>query len=99
MKTNRLLIILPLAFTACDVVQYETRWQPETPEERKAVAELTLKLCEASNPKSDEEPEDMIIQAEKTAKAILCKPRRWKWDGKQWSPMELLQLQPEVERP
>jgi hypothetical protein len=52
--------------------------RPETEEERKACAKLILEICEASNPKSDEEPEDMIKQAQKTAWETLCQERDYK---------------------
>lgn len=56
------------------------RTVPTTDEERQSVKEMIIRLCDVSNPHSDEEPEDMISQAESTACRVLCKPTLWIWD-------------------
>jgi hypothetical protein len=70
-------IILTLA-SCGKQVEFQTIRKPETAEEREAVASMILKLCEVSNPMSDEEPEDMIRQAENTAWRTLCEERVYK---------------------
>ena len=85
--TNKTVLILAilssLLLTSCGVQETtQSLRRPETAEEREVVAEMILKLCEASNPMSDEEPEDMIRQAQKTAWSTLCPERIYtvSWD-------------------
>jgi hypothetical protein len=52
------------------------------PEQADKIAKYTADLCEKSNPKSDEEPEDMIKQAQKTALETYGVRFERAWDSK-----------------
>jgi len=41
-------------------------------EQRKEASNFVILCAEAANPMSDEEPEDMLIQCQKTAEALIC---------------------------
>jgi hypothetical protein len=81
----KLIILTALVVAGCESKVWRT--VPTTDSEREAVRKMVLDLCAASNPYSDEEPEDMIIQAEKTACAVLCKPTPWTWNGSSYAPV------------
>ena len=83
MKLKLLLALAASLLVSCDSAEEQTLRRPETKEEREAVAAMVVKLCEAANPKSDEEPEDMIEQAQKTAYDIICQSRRYRvtWES------------------
>lgn len=78
-RISLLLVLLVLCGCKEQPNAWVVRHVPTTQEERKVVAEMVVKLCEVSNPKSDEEPEDMIAQAETTACRVLCRPTMWEW--------------------
>lgn len=63
--TKSILFIAILSLVSCGPVRRET--YVIKPENTEKAAEFIKDLCEKSNPKSDEEPEDMIRQAEYTA--------------------------------
>lgn len=82
---NKLLLLgLTLILCACGP-QYTTRTEIP-PEKAKEAAEFITKLCEVSNPKSDEEPEDMILQAQRTAEELFGVKKSYvlRNDGKGW---------------
>jgi uncharacterized protein YxeA len=60
-----LLLIATLFIVSCGPIRRES--YVLKPENAEKAAEFIKELCEKSNPKSDEEPEDMIRQAESTA--------------------------------
>lgn len=70
------LIFITFILTGCpdEVPNERVEYDIAIPEENKEkAAEYVVKICEASNPKSDEEPEDMIWQAQKTAEKMYGK--------------------------
>ncbi|HEX9642307.1 MAG TPA: hypothetical protein VGB13_13465 [Candidatus Krumholzibacteria bacterium] len=44
--------------------------------EREKLVECVVRVTTAGNPKSDEEGEDLVAQAEGTCKRLIC-PERW----------------------
>lgn len=81
------LLLLPLFLVSCKpFVRRETRYELPDEEAKAKCANLIVEICTASNPKSDEEPEDMIKQAEETAMKMYGKPVKYidKGEGKGW---------------
>lgn len=59
-----LLAVALAALCSCAPSEAPDKWGLVIPEARRdAAAEFMIRLCEASNPHSDEEPEDMIAEA------------------------------------
>lgn len=76
------LLILPFILCSCGPL-YETR--KEIPEDKKEeAAKFIIDVCRESNPKSDEEPEDMIRQAQTTAEKIYGIDVVYMNDGEGW---------------
>lgn len=81
------LILLPLFLVSCSpTVLREIRYELKTEEDKKKCANLIVEICTAANPHSDEEGEDLVIQAEKTALKMYGKPVKYinRTDGKGW---------------
>ena len=78
------LILTVLLLCSCERPPCITQKYEIAPEDKEKVAKFITDLCEKSNPKSDEEPEDMIKQAEATAFKLFGKPVKYidRWDGK-----------------
>lgn len=67
--------LLVLSLTGCErigstQITYPTYHKVISPKNREAAAKFINDICLASNPKSDEEPEDMIKQATITAETL-----------------------------
>lgn len=66
------LLLSSCGFPPSRKTEYEI---PEADKDK--AAKFIADVCEKSNPKSDEEPEDMIKQAEATALRIFGKPVKY----------------------
>lgn len=75
---NKFLLFLPLLLLSCErPTSYKTEIEI-APEDKDKVAKFIAELCEKSNPKSDEEPEDMIKEAKETALELYGKKVKYK---------------------
>ncbi len=70
-KLCLLLLLLP----CCQNYEVQRRCLPDEARQKER-ADFVIECARVSNPKSDEEPEDMIAQCQKTADEILC-ARTW----------------------
>lgn len=70
--------IVAMFAIACGVERNEHRRRPwcSGAEERAELQACIITLTEAGNPKSDEEGEDLVAQAEATCRRSSC-PERW----------------------
>ena len=75
------LLLALCAVTACgDDVDPRPAVRIMIPQESgKEAASFIVNLCKVSNPRSDEEPEDMIEEARATALALYGVPTRGMW--------------------
>lgn len=79
--------LVAMAFAGCSdkpFSQWVVRYEPTTDSERKAVAEQVAKIL-ASTPRSlsghDQDWDDAIAAATKSAKETLCRPTSWEHLG------------------
>ena len=73
------LLLALCAVTAC-AVDHQPAVRIMIPQESvKEAASFIVNLCKVSNPRSDEEPEDMIEEARATALALYGVPTRGMW--------------------
>ncbi len=91
-------LLLSFVLTGCTPPSYQKREYP-TPEARDKAAAWIQKTCEVSNPKSDEEPEDMIEQAEKTALNLFGVTVRYVWKGDKYVPEIVTDILRETTKP
>ena len=82
MKKCLIIVVACMALASCSC--WQERWLPETPEERKAVAELEAKLIgqvPGTISGHDQDWDDVIVRAHQVACKTVCRMRLYEMNG------------------